>query len=146
MQGPDTDAQDQSPPFFRIRLATHGRSIQSGHRQTDCPEMPTSALIPITDEVDRSRSRIWVPRCEGHQAFTGKVGAIHYAVTTIGLDLAKTFSVHGVDATDQVVVRRSLRRSRMLPFLPVPLACSASRRAARRITGRAADQLAVRFG
>ena len=30
MQGPDTDAQDQSPPFTQIRLATHGRSIQLG--------------------------------------------------------------------------------------------------------------------
>jgi hypothetical protein len=26
MQGPDTDAQDQPPPFVHIRLATHGRS------------------------------------------------------------------------------------------------------------------------
>ena len=31
MQGPDTDAQDQPPPFIQIRLATHGRSIQLGH-------------------------------------------------------------------------------------------------------------------
>src|SRR5258708_3387938 len=31
MQGPDTDAQDQPPPFVNIRLATHGRSIQLGH-------------------------------------------------------------------------------------------------------------------
>jgi hypothetical protein len=30
MQGPDIDAQDQSPPFTHIRLATHGRSIQLG--------------------------------------------------------------------------------------------------------------------
>jgi hypothetical protein len=30
MQGPDTDAQDQPPPFTQIRLATHGRSIQLG--------------------------------------------------------------------------------------------------------------------
>jgi len=28
MQGPDTEAQDQPPPFIHIRLATHGRSIQ----------------------------------------------------------------------------------------------------------------------
>jgi hypothetical protein len=33
MQGPDTDAQDQPPPFFHIRLATHGRSI---HIQGKC--------------------------------------------------------------------------------------------------------------
>jgi transposase len=38
-------------------------------------------------------------------------------ITTIGLDLAKSiFQVHGVDATGQVVVRRSLRRGQMLPF------------------------------
>jgi len=38
-------------------------------------------------------------------------------ITTIGLDLAKcVFQVHGVDATGQVVVRKSLRRSQMLPF------------------------------
>ena len=33
MQGPDTDAQDQPPPFLHIRLATHGRSIQKCHLQ-----------------------------------------------------------------------------------------------------------------
>jgi hypothetical protein len=38
-------------------------------------------------------------------------------ITTIGLDLAKSvFQVHGVDATGQVLVRKSLRRSQMLPF------------------------------
>ena len=38
-------------------------------------------------------------------------------ITTIGLDLAKSvFQVHGVDATGQVVVRKSLRRSQMLVF------------------------------
>jgi transposase len=38
-------------------------------------------------------------------------------ITTIGLDLAKSvFQVHGVDATGQVVIRRSLRRAQMLPF------------------------------
>jgi transposase len=38
-------------------------------------------------------------------------------ITTIGLDLAKSvFQVHGVDATGQAVVRKSLRRSQMLPF------------------------------
>src|ERR1700684_3762523 len=38
-------------------------------------------------------------------------------ITTIGLDLAKSvFQVHGVDATGQVVVRKSLRRPQMLPF------------------------------
>ena len=38
-------------------------------------------------------------------------------ITTIGLDLAKSaFQVHGIDATGQAVVRKSLRRSQMLPF------------------------------
>ena len=38
-------------------------------------------------------------------------------ITTIGLDLAKNvFQVHGIDSTGQVVVRKSLRRSQMLPF------------------------------
>ena len=38
-------------------------------------------------------------------------------ITTIGLDLAKSvFQVHGVDAAGQAVVRKSLRRSQMLPF------------------------------
>ena len=60
-------------------------------------------------------------------------------ITTIGLDLAKNvFQVHGIDATGQAVVRKSLRRSQMLPFFAkMPRAWSASRRAARRITGRA---------
>ena len=36
---------------------------------------------------------------------------------TIGLDLAKNvFQVHGVDAAGHIVVRKSLRRSQMLPF------------------------------
>lgn len=45
-------------------------------------------------------------------------------ITTIGLDLAKSiFQVHGVDATGQVVVRRSLRRVQMLPFFAKLPAC-----------------------
>jgi len=44
-------------------------------------------------------------------------GAIRYEDYHIGLDLAKNvFQVHGVDASGQVVVRKSLRRSQMLPF------------------------------
>src|SRR5271170_4002243 len=61
-------------------------------------------------------SGIEVPRCEGCQAFTSKEPPI-MKITTIGLDLAKNvFQVHGVDATGQVVVRKSLRRSQTLPF------------------------------
>lgn len=38
-------------------------------------------------------------------------------ITTIGVDLAKSiFQVHGVDATGQVIIRKSLRRAQMLPF------------------------------
>ena len=38
-------------------------------------------------------------------------------ITTIGLDLAKSiFQVHGVDASGAVVVRKTLRRSQVLPF------------------------------
>ena len=38
-------------------------------------------------------------------------------ITTIGLDLAKTvFQVHGVDASGATVIRKTLRRSQVLPF------------------------------
>lgn len=38
-------------------------------------------------------------------------------ISTIGLDLAKSiFQVHGVDAGGEVVVRKALRRSQVLPF------------------------------
>lgn len=38
-------------------------------------------------------------------------------ISTIGLDLAKNvFQVHGISATGEVVIRKALRRSQMLPF------------------------------
>ena len=38
-------------------------------------------------------------------------------VTTIGMDIAKNvFQVHGVDADEQVVIRRQLRRSQVISF------------------------------
>ena len=38
-------------------------------------------------------------------------------ITTIGLDLAKNvFQVHGIDAAENVVVRKQLRRRQMLEF------------------------------
>jgi transposase len=38
-------------------------------------------------------------------------------ITTIGLDIAKNvFQVHGIDATEKVVIRKQLRRSQMLAF------------------------------
>lgn len=45
-------------------------------------------------------------------------------ITTIGLDLAKSvFQVHGVDANGQILVRKSLRQSQMLPFFAKLPAC-----------------------
>src|SRR5262249_51037194 len=44
-------------------------------------------------------------------------GAVHMQVTTIGLDIAKhVFQVHGIDASEKVVVRKQLRRSQVLAF------------------------------
>jgi len=38
-------------------------------------------------------------------------------ITTIGLDIAKNvFQVHGIDASEKVVVRKQLRRSHVLAF------------------------------
>ncbi len=39
------------------------------------------------------------------------------SISMIGLDIAKSvFQVHGVDAADQVVIRRQLRRRHVLAF------------------------------
>src|ERR1700675_1785332 len=71
--------------------------------------MKLRGLVPLTASgcqsvkaIRRSRAK-WEPSA--------------MQITTIGLDLAKSvFQVHGVDATGQAVVRKSLRRSQMLPF------------------------------
>jgi transposase len=47
------------------------------------------------------------------------------AITTIGLDLAKSvFQVHGIDAENRVIIRRQLKRRYVLAFFkklpPVP--------------------------
>ena len=63
-------------------------------------------------------------------------------ITTIGLDIAKNvFQVHGIDAAEQVVVRKQLRRGQMLAFfkaLPLCLvgmeACATSHYWARELT------------
>ena len=63
-------------------------------------------------------------------------------ITTIGLDIAKNvFQVHGIDATEKVVVRKQLRRSQVLAFfkaLPPCLvgmeACATSHYWARELT------------
>jgi transposase len=38
------------------------------------------------------------------------------SVTTVGLDLAKRLSVHGVDASGRVVVAKAIRRNKLLEF------------------------------
>ncbi len=45
-------------------------------------------------------------------------------VTTVGIDLAKnTFSLHGVDGHGKVVIRKTLSRTKVLPFLDSLLPC-----------------------
>ena len=45
-------------------------------------------------------------------------------VTTIGLDIAKSvFQVHGVDAANQVVIRRQLKRRQLVAFFQKLPAC-----------------------
>jgi len=45
-------------------------------------------------------------------------------VVTVGLDLAKSvFQVHGVDAAGEVIVRRQIRRSQLLPFFAKQPGC-----------------------
>src|SRR6202795_1851598 len=71
--------------------------------------MKLRGLVPLTASgcqsvkaIRRSRAK-WEPSA--------------MQITTIGLDLAKSvFQVHAIDATGRVVVRKSLRRSQMLPF------------------------------
>src|SRR5512135_742339 len=45
-------------------------------------------------------------------------------ITTIGLDIAKNvFQVHGIDAAENVVVRKQLRRSQMMAFFKALAPC-----------------------
>ena len=45
-------------------------------------------------------------------------------ITTIGLDIAKNvFQVHGIDATEKVVVRKQLRRGQLIKFFEVLAPC-----------------------
>src|SRR5271157_2676074 len=69
------------------------------------------------DVVDGARSA--ASKC--HRVVASKRttlrGAVNMQVTTIGLDIAKNvFQVHGIDATEKVVVRKQLRRSQVLAF------------------------------
>ena len=51
-------------------------------------------------------------------------GAVDMQITTIGLDIAKNvFQVHGIDATEKVVVRKQLRRSQVLAFFKAVPPC-----------------------
>src|SRR5262249_29537291 len=44
-------------------------------------------------------------------------GAVHMQVSTIGFDIAKNvFQVHGIDATEKVVVGKQLRRGQVIKF------------------------------
>jgi transposase len=55
---------------------------------------------------------------ESHQ------GAVDMQIITIGLDIAKNvFQVHGIDASEKVVVRRPLRRSKVVAFFKALLPC-----------------------
>ena len=45
-------------------------------------------------------------------------------ITTIGLDIAKNvFQVHGIDASEKVVVRKQLRRRQVLEFFKAQPPC-----------------------
>jgi transposase len=76
-------------------------------------------------------------------------------VTTVGIDLAKNvFSLHGVDASGAVVLRKSVARARLMelvaqqPACPVGLeACSGAHEWARRFQalGHTVKLMAPRF-
>src|SRR5215475_3318788 len=51
-------------------------------------------------------------------------GAVHMHISTIGLDIAKNvFQVHGIDATERVVIRKQLRRGQMIGFFETLSPC-----------------------
>src|SRR5271170_1591864 len=51
-------------------------------------------------------------------------GAVQMQVTTIGLDIAKNvFQVHGIDASEKVVVRKQLRRGKLMAFFEALAPC-----------------------
>jgi len=47
MQGPDTDAQDQPPPFFHFRLATHGRRLSEVRSSPDSRHCDATSACPF---------------------------------------------------------------------------------------------------
>src|SRR5215510_14464978 len=59
------------------------------------------------------------------EAPTIRRSQVMQAVTTIGLDIAKSvFQVHGVDAQGTVIIRRQLKRRYVLSFFPEAAAVS----------------------
>ena len=72
-------------------------------------------------------------------------------ITTIGLDIAKNvFQVHGIDATEKVIVRKQLRRGQVMKFfaaLPPCLigmeACATAHHWARELTRRSVRRFAA---
>src|SRR6202521_3839189 len=51
-------------------------------------------------------------------------GAVQMQITTIGLDIAKNvFQVHGIDASEKVVVRKQLRRGKLIAFFEALSPC-----------------------
>jgi len=51
-------------------------------------------------------------------------GAVHMQIATIGLDIAKNvFQVHGIDATEKVIVRKQLRRGQVMAFFEALTPC-----------------------
>ncbi len=63
------------------------------------------------DAVDGSSTGTWVPRMWVLLRLPRFGGASMQAVTTIGLDIAKSvFQVHGIDAEGKVIIRRQLKR------------------------------------
>jgi hypothetical protein len=64
-------------------------------------------------------------------------GAVHLQIATVGLDIAKNaFQVHGIDAANEVIVRKQLRRGQVMAFF-WRRAWSAWRRVPHRTIGRA---------
>jgi transposase len=80
----------------------------------------TAKWLELLKEIAPSITRAAVLRDPTVAGGVGQFGAIATAaptVTTIGLDIAKSvFQVHGVDAADQVVIRRQLKRRAVLAF------------------------------
>ena len=61
-------------------------------------------------------------------------------ITTFGLDIAKNvFQVHGIDAAENVIVRKQLRRGQIIAFFEALAPClvGAWRPVPRRTIGRA---------